>query len=94
VAEDFTRFQRILAMDDGHLQWLQDKAPPASRAQLELLMAHAVKHSGRDIVPDPYYGSDRDFALALDLVEDACDGLVAELGRELAAAGLAGDVGR
>jgi hypothetical protein len=34
-------------------------------------------------VPDPYYGSERDFELVLDLVEDACDGLVLDLGREL-----------
>jgi protein-tyrosine phosphatase len=53
AAEDFMRFQRILAMDDGHLQWLHDKAPPGSRAHLGLLMAHAVRHRDRDIVPDP-----------------------------------------
>lgn len=82
--EDFVRFQRILAMDEGHLDWLQDHAPPDSRARVGLLMAHAVTQTQRREVPDPYYGSDADFRLVLDLVEDACDGLVQELHRELA----------
>ncbi len=84
VGEDFTRFQRILAMDEGHLEWLQDAAPPAARARVELLMTHAGAHPGRHIVPDPYYGCDRDFELVLVLVEDACDGLVRDLKQELA----------
>ncbi len=32
-------------------------------------------------VPDPYYGGDEGFEHMLDLIERACDGLVAELGR-------------
>jgi protein-tyrosine phosphatase len=27
-------------------------------------------------VPDPYYGGDSDFELVLDLLDDACNGLV------------------
>ena len=83
TGEDFMRFHRVIAMDEGHLQWRQDNAPPDARARIELLMTHARTHRDRRIVPDPYYGSDRDFELVLDLVEDACDGLVSELGREL-----------
>lgn len=84
VGEDFVRFHRILAMDEGHLEWLQDAAPPDARAQVGLLMAHATRHHGRREVPDPYYGSERDFELVLDLVEDACDGLARDLADELA----------
>jgi protein-tyrosine phosphatase len=82
--DDFLRFQRILAMDQGHLKWLQDAAPPDARARVDLLMNHAVRHAGLTEVPDPYYGSERDFERVLDLVEDACDGLVRDLARELA----------
>jgi protein-tyrosine phosphatase len=32
-------------------------------------------------VPDPYYGGDAGFDEVLDLVEAACDGLIASLGR-------------
>lgn len=84
VAEDFSRFQRILAMDEGHLRWLQDAAPPDARARIELLLDHASARPGRRDVPDPYYGSERDFGVVLDLVEDACDGLVRDLDRQLA----------
>ena len=27
-------------------------------------------------VPDPFYGGDADFELVLDMLEDACDGLM------------------
>jgi len=37
-------------------------------------------------VPDPYYGGPAGFDHVLDLVEDACDGLVARLRAELGAA--------
>ena len=75
---------RILAMDEGHLEWLQEAAPPDARARVGLLMAHASRHRDRREVPDPYYGSERDFELVLDLVEDACEGLARELADELA----------
>ena len=83
VGEDFVRFHRILAMDEGHLEWLQDAAPPDARARVGLLMAHAIRHRDRRVVPDPYYGSERDFELVLDLVEDACEGLARDLAAEL-----------
>jgi protein-tyrosine phosphatase len=90
VAQDFTRFQRILAMDEGHLAWLQDEAPGDAHSRIELLLAHATQARGRRSIPDPYYGSERDFELVLDLVEDACAGLVAALGQELAQGGRGG----
>jgi protein-tyrosine phosphatase len=83
TGEDFIRCHRILAMDEGHLAWLQRSAPADSRARLALLMDHArTPHAPRE-VPDPYYGSERDFEHVLDLVEDACEGLVTDLRREL-----------
>ncbi len=82
--EDFEAFQRILAMDEGHLRWLHEATPDDPRARVELLMVHARQHPGQTEVPDPYYGAPQDFERVLDLVEDACDGLVADLARELA----------
>ena len=98
-AEDFHRFDWILAMDDGHLSWLRDHAPAEARAQLGLLLERAASStrptqpagagSGFE-VPDPYYGSHRDFERVLDLLEPACDRLVEALQRELALHGAAG----
>ena len=87
IGDDFTRFHRILAMDEDHLDWLRDAAPPDASARIELLMTHARAHRQQREVPDPYYGSPADFERVLDLVEDACDGLVEALSRELAQAG-------
>jgi protein-tyrosine phosphatase len=36
-------------------------------------------HPGQQTVPDPYYGDDRDFEFAVELLEDACEGLLDEL---------------
>lgn len=76
---DFGRFHWLLAMDEANLQWLQRKAPAAPGAQLRLLMSHATRHPGVLTVPDPYYGAPDGFEHVLDLIEDACDGLVARL---------------
>jgi protein-tyrosine phosphatase len=44
-------------------------------------MQHARRFREVREVPDPYYGAPAGFELVLDLVEDACDGLVAALQR-------------
>lgn len=87
TGEDFLHFDRILAMDETHIAWLQRAAPPQARSHVELLMAHALRHGDRREVPDPYYGSEKDFELMLDLVEDACEGLARQLAADLQAAG-------
>ena len=37
-------------------------------------------HPTHNIVPDPYYGTTRDFELALDLIEYACQRLAQQFG--------------
>ena len=83
IGDDFMRFHRILAMDDDHLEWLRDAAPPDATARIERLMTHARRHRDQTEVPDPYYGAPADFERVLDLVEDACDGLVEVLAADL-----------
>ena len=34
------------------------------------------EHPGIQSVPDPYYGGDNGFELVIELLEDACDGLI------------------
>jgi len=76
---DFEGFDWIFALDEGHLRWLQKRVPEGATVSLKLLMAHAYQHPGTSEVPDPYYGPDAGFEHVLDLVEDACDGLLARL---------------
>lgn len=81
--EDFTRFDWLLAMDEANLAWLQSRLPEGTAPRLGLLMAHARRHTDVIEVPDPYYGAAAGFERVLDLVEDACDGLVAGLAESL-----------
>jgi protein-tyrosine phosphatase len=78
-AADFGRFDWLLAMDESNLDWLRRNAPAGQGAELGLLMSHATRHPGTLAVPDPYYGAPAGFDHVLDLVEDACDGVVARL---------------
>ena len=77
-AEDFERFELVLAMDEANLSHAQRLCPPGQRHRLKLLMDYA-RHAGRTHVPDPYYGGAAGFEEVLDLVEAGCDGLIAEL---------------
>ena len=70
-AADFHDFDYILALDQGHLELLQRMLPSNAKAQLSLF------HTGD--VPDPYYGSARDFEHVLDLVEIATDAWITKL---------------
>jgi protein-tyrosine phosphatase len=80
VAEDFERFDLVLAMDGDNLAHAERLCPPARRDRLKLLLDYAP-HTGKRHVPDPYYGGAAGFDEVLDLVEAACDGLVAALQR-------------
>ena len=72
---DFRRFDYVLAMDRANLAILQRLAPPASDAQVQLLLEYARHHAERE-VPDPYYGGAEGFERVLDMVEDAAEGLL------------------
>jgi low molecular weight protein-tyrosine phosphatase len=78
--EDFERFDYILAMDRDNLAALIGQAPAELRGKIRLLL----DFSGSAIaeVPDPYYGGASGFERVLDLVEDACQGLLEDLRRQ------------
>lgn len=77
--DDFQAFDLILAMDEQNLEALQDLAPTQGRAKVGRLLQYARRHPGVDDVPDPYYGPPAGFDRVLDLVEDACEGLIEAL---------------
>ena len=83
LREDFERFDHVLAMDEGHLERLREIAPAGSRARIGLLLEHGSRFAAQREVPDPYYGPPAGFERVLDLVEDACDGLLSALERDL-----------
>lgn len=75
---DIERFDLILAMDELNLARLEEMAGRRYRAKLGLLTDYLVRLEA-DAVPDPYQGGDAGFERVLDLIEDACDGLVRHL---------------
>ena len=77
--EDFANYDWLFAMDQTHLEWMLKRAPPESAGRIGLLMPFARRHPGAQEVPDPYYGGPAGFEHVLDLLEDACDGLVEKL---------------
>lgn len=84
AASDYTAFDLILAMDGENFAWLEQRCPAPHRPKLAMLSHHHVTLASSE-VPDPYGGDEADFDHVLDLVEDACDGLVAHLRARLAA---------
>ncbi|RFO96880.1 phosphotyrosine protein phosphatase [Rhodoferax lacus] len=72
---DFEAFDLILAMDWDNLALLQDICPPEHQKKLRRLTEFCLT-SDSPVVPDPYYDGAPAFEHVLDLVEDACEGLV------------------
>lgn len=83
VKGDFEVFDRILVMDHDNMSFMTQMSPPEYRAKLEFMMRYAPQHEA-EIVPDPYYGGAAGFEHVLTYLEDACDGLLAEVGKKLA----------
>lgn len=74
---DFQAFDYILAMDRTNLKELRARCPSAHLPKLHLLLDFA--DTSHEAVPDPYYSGGDGFELVLDLVEEACAGLLAHL---------------
>jgi protein-tyrosine phosphatase len=74
-ASDFAQFDLILAMDQSHLSHLQRRCPAEMAHKVQLFLDYAQQFNESD-VPDPYYGGADGFEHVLDLVEDACAGVL------------------
>jgi protein-tyrosine phosphatase len=79
TAADFEKFDLILAMDDDNYQDIRSLDPQGKYAQkVKMMCSYASKHSDSE-VPDPYYGRDDGFTYVIDLLLDACGGLLATI---------------
>ncbi|SDH53607.1 low molecular weight protein-tyrosine-phosphatase [Propionivibrio dicarboxylicus] len=76
VAQDFERFDLILAVDKPVLAALNRQCPAKFADCLELFMAYAQPSSTQEI-SDPYYGGPQGFEIVLDQIEAATEGLLA-----------------
>ena len=76
----FSHFDYILVMDHDNFRAVSAMAPtPADQIKVRMLTDYLQHHPNASMVPDPYYGGPEDFDYALDLIEDACQGLLNRL---------------
>ncbi len=78
VAEDFERFDYVIAMDESNRRKLESLSQPSLKEKLQLFLEYAQGLTESE-VPDPYYGGPRGFERVLDMVEIAADGLLEDV---------------
>jgi protein-tyrosine phosphatase len=76
---DFTAFDLILAMDRENYHNILALDPQGRyRDKVRMMCDFATQHPDTE-VPDPYYGGAEGFDYVIDLLTDACGGLLSEL---------------
>ena len=78
-AEDFDRFDMIVVMDDKNYEDVCRKAPDRDALGKVSRMASYCRKFEVDHVPDPYYQGMKTYEHVLDIIEDACEGLLSEI---------------
>ena len=81
--EDFFKFDMIIGMDDRNIQDLKERAPSPEAEKKIYRMTDYCRTKLVDYVPDPYYGGASGFENVLDILEDACEGLLEEIRKAL-----------
>ena len=79
-AEDFRRFDHIVALDSQNLADLAAMRPADGKAELSLLLDHVPGREG-EAVADPYYGEDAHFDIAWAEVTTGAQGLAWRLAK-------------
>jgi len=77
---DFDRFDFIIGMDQQNVSDLKNMARNESDLdKIKSMTDYCSRYTHYDSVPDPYYGGSDGFELVLDILEDACEGLLKEI---------------
>lgn len=83
---DFERFDLILAMDRDNYHTLLARDPAGTYHHKVRLMCSFCQHHALTEVPDPYYGGPDGFNAVIDLLQDACSGLLNHVTQDLLSA--------
>lgn len=73
---DFDVFDYIVVMDDNNYQNVRNLAITVEHEAKIHRMTEFSQRFAHDYIPDPYYEGASGFELVLDLLEDACEGLL------------------
>ena len=77
---DFDKFDKIYAMDKSNYSQIISRARnQVDKDKVDLILNELNPESFQD-VPDPYYGGENGFQDVYDLLNSACDEIVAKIG--------------
>jgi len=76
---DFDRFDYIIGMDRQNIRDLKAMARNENDRKKIFLMTDFSSTNKYDSVPDPYFGGNAGFELVLDILENACAGLLQKI---------------
>jgi protein-tyrosine phosphatase len=79
---DFAESDAILIMDQGHYDKIKQQDSRQQYSDKIHYTTDYCQHYQMDHVPDPYYGESDDFQQVIDILEDACSGLIETLNTE------------
>ena len=81
---DLENCDLIIVMDKENLHDVQNMAhSDEEKVKIRLMTEYCTsRFASYKEVPDPYYGGSRGFELVLDMLEDACNGLISRLTKE------------
>jgi protein-tyrosine phosphatase len=78
-SDDYEEFDYIIGMDNENMRNLKMFMPGKSFEPKLSKMTDYCSNTNPGSVPDPYYGGAAGFEQVLDLLEDACDGLLKKI---------------
>lgn len=80
--EDFEKFDYIIAMDrNNYSDIIAQDYDGKFTNKVSMMTDYCTVHNAKE-VPDPYYGGPEGFEKVLDLLEDACEGLLSKIKNE------------
>lgn len=82
-AADFEKFDYIIGMDDDNMRDLRALDKNGRFDNKLYKMTDFCQNRREESVPDPYYGGDAGFELVLDILQDACAGLLKKIMKEM-----------
>lgn len=81
-SSDFKNFDYVIGMDDENMFNMQSFLPNPKYSNKMSKMTDYCSDENPGYVPDPYYGGEAGFEHVLDLLEDACEGLLNHIRHE------------
>ena len=76
TAADFDNFDMLIGMDENNITGLVSIARSDKERSKIHRMVSFSQYMNPDFIPDPYYGGSQGFENVIDMLEDACAGLL------------------